>query len=111
MNLTETQETSNLNTQSMDTPMIVGRTKVRVMRNEINEQTKREAIREIHRGVVVGFTTSFARVYNPLPRDKGGDVSPQTSEAFPLHGKRCWCEIIGELEENRAIDVPAEMRN
>lgn len=94
----------------METPITLGRTKVRVMRNEIDERTKRETLKEIHRGVIVGLTTSFARVYNPLPREKGGDVSPQTSEAFPLRGKRCWCEILGDLEESRAIGVPAEMR-
>lgn len=95
----------------MDTPITIGRTKVRVMRKDIDERTKRENIREIHRGVVVSQTSHFARVFNPLPRDKGGDVSPQTSEEFPFSGERCWCEILGELEESRAIGVPAEMRN
>lgn len=95
----------------MDNETITGRTKVRVMRKDVNEQTGRETIKEIHRGVIVGRTNSFARVYNPIARDKGGDVSPQTAELFPLRGRQCWCEPIGTLEESRAIVVPAELRN
>ena len=90
--------------------IVTGRTKVRVMRKEVNEKTGHETVKEIHRGVIVSFTTSFARVYNPGSRDKGGDLSPQASEAFPLRGRRCWCEPIGELEESRAVFVPAELR-
>jgi hypothetical protein len=93
----------------MENPIIVGRTKVRVMRKE--EQNGKDVVREAHRGVIVGQTNRFVRVFNPGPRDKGGDVSAQTSELFPLQGRRCWVEIVGELSEDRAIQVPAELRN
>jgi hypothetical protein len=91
--------------------IVVGRTKVRVVRKDVNEKNGHETVKEIHRGVIVSYTTSFARVYNPSARDKGGDSSPQAAEAFPLRGRRCWCEPLGELEDHRAIVVPADMRN
>jgi len=80
------------------------------MRKDVDERSGRETVKEIHRGVVVSATSSFARVYNPIARDKGGDVSPATAELFALHGPRSWCEPLGDLDEHRAIAVPAELR-
>jgi hypothetical protein len=89
----------------------LGRTKARVMRKEVNEQNGRETVKEIHRGIIVAHTNRFAQVYNPNPQNKGGDVSPQTAELFPFKGSRCWIEPLGEVDERRAVVVPAELRN
>lgn len=78
--------------------MKVGQTKVKVLKREVNEQTGKETIREIHRGVVVELGSSFARVYNPAPVNEGGDASQLTAELFPIAGKNCWIAPAGELE-------------
>lgn len=87
----------------------LGRTWVRVMRKEV-EPNGREKVREIHSGVIVACTNSFVRVFNPLPRDKGGDVSAYTAEQFAMSGPLSWCVIAGELDANRAIAIPADLR-
>ena len=86
----------------------VGKTVLRVMRKTVNEATGQEKIEEIHSGIVVASWGAFVRIFNPAPLDKGGDVNPETSEAFPLAGKRMWCELVSERV--RGIPIPASLR-
>jgi len=86
----------------------VGKTCVRVMRLEVNERTKQEKIVKIHEGIVVQDNSSFVRVFNPAPRDKGGDLSPETSELFPLLSPRLWCEKTAE--RSTAFPIPPALR-
>jgi hypothetical protein len=86
----------------------VGTTCVRVMRVNINEQTKQTKIVTIHEGIVVQDNGSFVRVFNPAPRDKGGDLNPETSELFPLLSARCWCEKTAE--RSTPFPIPPALR-
>ena len=91
------------------TPNIrVGHTCVRVMKKEVDERTRKERIVKIHEGIVVQDNGSFVRVYNPAPRDKGGDLTPETSELFPLESARVWCEKISE--RSTAFPIPPALR-
>ena len=71
----------------------VGHTCVRVMRKDINDQG-RETISKIHEGIVIQDCNTFVRVYSPAPVDKGGDVSPEAAQTYPLDGRRMWCEFV-----------------
>lgn len=86
----------------------VGKTCVRVMRVNINEQTGKPKVVKVHEGIVVQHTGPFVRVFNPAPLDKGGDVSPELSELTPLFSDRCWCETISERSE--AFPIPPLLR-
>lgn len=86
----------------------VGTTCVRVMRVNVNERTGATKTVKVHEGIVVQDTGSFVRVFNPAPLDKGGDVSPETSELFPLNSKRCWCELLSE--RSAAYPIPPALR-
>ena len=46
----------------------------------------------LHRGVVVGLTTSHAKVYNP--KDRPGDTVPEYAEWFAIGGNCIRCEEI-----------------
>lgn len=83
----------------------IGRTTVKVFRRDVNPQTMREVVTMIHEGIVVGTTTLFARIFNPAPISKGGDVSIEMSQKFPFRGKDCWCEVTGEKRDS--IRIPA----
>lgn len=65
--------------------------KVRVIKetDDGNGKTKHSTV---HNGVVVGLTTTHARVYRPKMNDEdtAGDVEPSTSEWFPIKGKKMW---------------------
>ena len=74
----------------------VGHTCVRVMRKDINEQTGRETINKVHEGIVIQDCGAFVRVYSPAPLDKGGDVSPEAAQTYPVTSKRMWCEFVAE---------------
>jgi len=88
---------------------VVGRTCVRVMKKEINERTKKETILKIHEGIVVqNNNDAFVRVYSNAPLDKGGDVSPETSELFPVTSKCLWVEVTNELV--RDFPIPPALR-
>lgn len=78
------------------------------MRVEVNEQTGRESTRKAHEGVVLQDLGSFVRVFNPEPPNKGGDVSPEVAEIFPVRSPRCWIEVIGELKN--PLPIPALFR-
>lgn len=86
----------------------IGKTCVRVMRRDINEQTRKEKIIKVHEGIVVQDTGPFVRVFNPAPIDKGGDVSPETSELFPLLSPRVWCETVAE--KSTSFPIPPLLR-
>ena len=93
-----------------DTPfkVNVGKTIVRVMKLDINESTKKETIIKLHEGIVVQDNHSFVRVFSNAPIDKGGDLSPETSELFPLMSKRIWCEHVSE--RSVAYPIPPALR-
>ena len=84
-----------LNTEGQE--IILGQTEVLVKKRVINEQTGRETINTVHKGIVVGelSKSGWLRVFNNAPLDKGGDVSQDTSEWFPRNSPMCWCEIVG----------------
>lgn len=86
----------------------VGTTCVRVWRVNVNEQTRQTKVVQVHEGIVVQDNGSFVRVFNPAPLDKGGDVSPETSELFPLLATRCWCEKTSE--RSVAFPIPPALR-
>lgn len=86
----------------------VGKTCVRVMRVEQDERTKREKTVKCHEGIVVQDCGSFIRVFNPAPLDKGGDISPEMSQMFPLLAHRMWCELLSE--KATAFPIPAVLR-
>lgn len=55
----------------------------------VNKQGENGAWAEIHRGIVIGLTTAFVKVYRPKMReDDGGDVNPETSEWFAINGPK-----------------------
>jgi hypothetical protein len=85
-----------MNQKQEQFPIKVGHTCVRVMRKDINERDGRETVVKIHEGVVIQDCTSFVRVYSPAPIDKGGDVSPEAAQTYPLKSKRMWCEFVCE---------------
>jgi hypothetical protein len=87
-----------------------GITCVRVMRKDINEQTKREVIREVHQGIVIAKTSSFVRVFNPAPIDKGGDPSPEMAQLFPVAAPRTWVEVIGNRKPENRFPIPPTLR-
>ena len=86
----------------------VGFTCVRVMKREVNEQTRKEKIVTLHEGIVVQNNGSFVRVFNPAPIEKGGDQNPEVSELFPLLSHRVWCEKISERPT--AFPIPPSLR-
>ncbi len=88
--------------------MKIGKTKVRVLRRETNEQTGKSVVKEIHRGVVIQEGSSFARVYNSESTSEGGDASQGSAEQYPIAGKDCWIEETGELKE--PIWISPELR-
>lgn len=90
---------------------IPGQTIVRVMRREVNELSGREQIKKVHEGIVVQRTTSFVRVFNPAPINKGGDLSPETSETFPVISNRVWCEITGFKKNGNSFPIPPTLRS
>ncbi len=78
------------------------------MRVEVNEQTGRETVRKAHEGVVMQDLGSFVRVFNPEPPSKGGDISAEVSEIFPVRSPRSWVEVMGELKN--PLPIPALFR-
>lgn len=80
--------------------LINGKTKVRVMRLEVNERTGKETLREVKQGVVIQTGTLFARVFDNRPVQDGGDASQVHTEKFPFFSRNCWLEIIGELKHS-----------
>jgi hypothetical protein len=86
----------------------VGKTCVRVMKIEMNEKTRKTNVVKIHEGIIVQDTGPFVRVYNPAPLDKGGDVSPETSELFAVLSPRIWCEVMSE--RSTAFQIPPVLR-
>lgn len=86
----------------------VGKTCVRVLRVEQDERTKREKTVVCHEGIVVQDQGSFVRVFNPGPVDKGGDISPEMSQSFPVLARRMWCELVSV--KDRAFPIPAVLR-
>ena len=92
----------------MPIPVTVGKTLVRVMRLDINEQTGHERVVQIDEGVVVQDNMSFVRVFNPAPPDKGGDTVPEVGEMFPLLSHRLWCEAAGERKTE--FPIPATLK-
>jgi hypothetical protein len=86
----------------------VGRTCMRVMKREIDERTRKEKIVKVHEGIVVQDNGCFVRIYNPAPRDKGGDLSPETAELFPLTSSRVWCEKI--TDRSVSFPIPPALR-
>jgi hypothetical protein len=93
-----------------DLKILTGRTEVRVMRKNINEQTRRESVDQIHEGIVVQNLGAFVRVFNPMSPEKGGDVSQVNAEIFPVTSKRCWIEPVGERSESRTWPIAPELR-
>jgi len=81
---------------------VVGKTQVRVMRRDPKE------INQIHGGIVVQDCGSFLRVFNPNPVSKGGDVNPESSELFPVAGRKIWCEWMTQRET--AFPIPPVLR-
>lgn len=86
----------------------VGFTCMRVMKRKIDERTRKENIVKIHEGIVVQDNGSFVRVFNPMPKDKGGDLSPETSELFPLNSSQVWCEKLSDRPT--AFPIPPALR-
>jgi len=86
----------------------VGKTCVQVMKRHIDERTKKEKIIKLHEGIVVQNFGPFVRVFNPVSPDRGGDLSPEMSQCFPLQSKCIWCEIISQRET--AIPIPPLLR-
>jgi hypothetical protein len=78
------------------------------MKREVDERTRKERIVKLHEGIVVQDNGSFVRVFNPAPRDKGGDLNPETSELFPLESARVWCEKTSE--RSTAFPIPPALR-
>lgn len=74
----------------------LGITRVAVIRKDVDERTKRETITRIHEGVIVQNRGAFVRVFSDRPRDKGGDVSPESSELFPVSSACCWLEQLSD---------------
>ena len=89
---------------------IVGRTIAKVTRVNVNEATRRESVDIIHEGIVVQKTSSCLRIYKDAPSAKGGDTSPENSELFPINGKRCFCDVVDTLPENKAMTIPPTIR-
>ena len=90
----------------------IGKTTVKVFRKDVDQRTGRETVKLIHEGIVLGMNKDrnhvplMVRVFNPAPIDKGGDISPEFSQLFPVNAANCWCEISG----NKKIAVPAPVR-
>jgi hypothetical protein len=87
---------------------VVGKTLVHVMKREINEHTGKEQIVKLHEGIVVQDFGASIRVFNSAPQDRGGDVSPETSEVFSVAGYRQWCIPVGE--RSVAFPIPPLLR-
>lgn len=81
----------------------IGLSKVKVLKREVNEQTRKETTKEVHSGVVIGRTTAFLKVFCPLaaPRNQG-DAGPETAQYYPIASRNMWCELDGE----RATPLP-----
>ncbi len=86
----------------------VGFTCVAVMKRATDEKTGKETVTRIHEGVIVQDFGSSVRVFNFAPRDKGGDVSAETSETFAVASRGCWIETIGTLDEK--YPIPATLK-
>lgn len=89
-------------------PIIVGITCVAVFREDIDEHTKRVTVSQIHDGIVVQDLGTQVRVFNPGPRDKGGDATQETSEVFALQGARIWCEPLEPRK--RVLPIASALR-
>lgn len=65
--------------------------KVRVVK-EVEDGTGKTKQSVIHNGIVVGLTTTHAKVYRPKQNedDNAGDVEPATAEWFPIKGPKMW---------------------
>lgn len=83
---------------------VPGQTKVDVWHYVQIPGGKRE-IQLFHRGIVVSKTTSMVRVFNP---NKGSnDVSPESSELFPIDSKEVWCDITSQ---DGRFSIPPRLR-
>lgn len=87
----------------------VGKAVVRVMRRSVDDHTGKEKVDQIHEGIVVENIGNNVRVFNPKPQDKGGDVSPEAAELFPLDSKLLWCELVSERKT--AFPIPVGLRH
>lgn len=97
------------NNTPIQSPFRVGFTTVEVHRTVVDERNGRvldDII--IHKGVIVQETSSFVRVFNNAPRDKGGDPNPEIAELFPVASSRVWVRQTGELKFQ--FPVPAIFR-
>lgn len=92
------------------TDVKVGRTLVRVKRKDINERTNKVTISVIHEGVVIQKTSTHVRIYSAAPVDKGGDHTPEVAQLYPMRSERCWCEKIGEKNEDNPFPIPPLFR-
>jgi hypothetical protein len=86
---------------------VVGLSRVRVMRKFLDERNGREEVTCVHQGVIVKDMGKFVKVFNNLPVENGGDISPYIAESFPVEGKLMWVEDITPLK--RPLNLPADL--
>ena len=79
-----------------------------VKKRLVDERTQKETIEQIHEGIVVQNLGTHVRVFNSAPKDKGGDVSPESSEVFAVESPNIWVEQVGELAEG--FPIPPTLR-
>lgn len=94
--------------QMNESGLRVGFSCVAVMKRSVDERTQKVTIDRIHEGIVVQDFGTFVRVFNNAPKDKGGDVSPESAELFAVESPNIWIERIGELKE--AFPIPPTIR-
>lgn len=88
-----------MNNESNGAPkLMVGHSHVKVMRLNINERTKKQEVVQVHEGIVVQDLGSFVRVYSNAPIEKGGDVSHEFAQIFPVKSNRVWCDLVSHKE-------------
>jgi len=91
--------------------LLPGRTCVAVMKKVTDPITKRESVITLHEGIVLQDCGPFARVFSPAPKDKGGDVSPETCELYPVNSPLCWMEVTSVRKEDNAFPIPPLWRS
>jgi hypothetical protein len=98
----------NLKEENNETPNFkIGQTEVVVKKKVVDERGK-EYVSEVKRGVIVGLTTHFARVWDDS-KNSSDTLDASHAELFPIKGNICWIEVKNERKTK--VFIPPVLRN
>lgn len=80
--------------------------RVTVFKRVVNETTGREFTDVLHRGFLVGQTTTHLKVWSP-DKNSGDGPDPESASLYAISSPRIWCEVVQpSTKTNTAKNAP-----